>query len=48
MSTAEDTSEDVKKETFDIDFNPKYFLRCHSKQRKDAADVQTQVSIFKN
>lgn len=35
--------EEQKKEIFDIDFSPKHFLRCHSKQRKDAADVQTQV-----
>lgn len=29
-----------------IDFKPKFFLRCHSKQRKDVADVQTQVRVF--
>ncbi|KAK6639215.1 hypothetical protein RUM43_007485 [Polyplax serrata] len=40
MTSSEELSDE---EEFEINFNPKYFLRCHSKHRKDAADVQTNV-----
>lgn len=40
MESKENTSEVSE---YEINFSPKYFLRCHSKHRKDAADVQTNV-----
>lgn len=44
MSSSEESPDEL--ENYDINFSPKFFLRCHSKQRKDAADVQTQVIIL--
>ena len=41
MNSSDDSSDEAD---YEINFSPKYFLRCHSKHRKDAADVQTNVS----
>lgn len=40
-----DTFREEKRNKLSLDYDPKGFLRCHSK-KNDAADVQTQVRTF--